>query len=153
MCVAFREQQEKKKAEMATKLYVGNLSYSTTDSDLRTLFGEAGSVTGCDVIIDKFTSKSRGFAFVEMATAEDARNAIELCNGKEFDGRTLVVNEARPRAERPPRESYSDHGDGGGGGGGGGGNRGGGYDNKKRPSGKGSRRGIRNAKRGGDGFW
>ena len=124
---------------MGTKLYVGNLSYDTTDDELRAHFAQAGAVTSCQVILDKFTSKSRGFAFIEMGSNEDAQKAIEQCNNKDFQGRALVVNEARPREERP-------RGGGGGyGGGGGGGN--------KRSSGKGSRRGIRNAKRGGDGFW
>jgi RNA recognition motif-containing protein len=148
---------------MGNRLYVGNLSYNTTEDDLKTLFEEAGAVTKCDVIIDKFTSKSRGFGFVEMATDDDAQKAIDHCNGKEFDGRTLVVNEARPRAERSSGDyggggggggGYSGGGDrgySGGGGGGGGGGRGG--QDKKRASGKGSRRGIRNAKRGGDGYW
>jgi RNA recognition motif-containing protein len=146
---------------MGTKLYVGNLSYDTTDDDLRAHFAEAGVVTSCEVILDKFTSKSRGFAFVEMGSNEDAQKAIEHCNNKDFQGRTLVVNEARPREERP-RGGGGGYGGGGGGGGyggggggggyGGGGGGGGGYGNKK-SSGKGSRRGIRNAKRGGDGFW
>lgn len=128
---------------MATKLYVGNLSYSTTEDDLRALFEEVGAVASCDVILDRFTSKSRGFAFVEMATPEDARNAIEQCHNREFQGRNLVVNEARPREERAPRDF-------GGGGGDPGGGRGAPY--KKGP-GKGSRRGIRNAKRGGQGYY
>jgi RNA recognition motif-containing protein len=136
---------------MASKLYVGNLSYDTTEGDLRTLFEEAGTVTTCDVVIDRFTNRSRGFAFIEMGSQEDAQKAIELCNDKDLQGRNLVVNEARPREDR-------------GGGGGGGGHRefrnsgppgrggaGGGY--TKRSSGKGSRRGSRNAKRGGEEGW
>lgn len=134
---------------MATKLYVGNLSYSTTEDDLRSLFEEVGAVASCDVILDRFTSKSRGFAFVEMATHEDAQNAIAQCHNKEFQGRNLVVNEARPREERGPREGRGGPRDFGGGDSG--------YSSSPPPSrkgsGKGSRRGIRNAKRGGDGFW
>lgn len=126
---------------MGTKLYVGNLSYQTTENDLRSHFEEVGTVQSCDLILDKFTSKSRGFAFVEMGTADEAEAAIRELNGKEFDGRALVINEARPREERGPREGggggYGGHRGGGGGGGGG----------------KGSRRGVRNEKRGGYGGW
>jgi RNA recognition motif-containing protein len=86
---------------MATRLYVGNLSYQTTDSDLRGLFQQAGTVTSCAVITDKFTGKSRGFGFVEMQSAEDGQKAIAQFNGKDFQGRALTVNEARPRDERP----------------------------------------------------
>jgi RNA recognition motif-containing protein len=136
---------------MGTKLYVGNLSYSTTEDDLRTFFEEVGSVASCDVILDRFTSKSRGFAFVEMATHEDAQKAIEECHNKEFQGRNLVVNEARPREERGPREDRGPRDFGGGDGGYG--SRGGGGAPARKSSGKGSRRGIRNAKRGGDGYF
>lgn len=86
---------------MGTRLYVGNLSYNTTEGDLRDLFAQAGEVLSCDLILDKFTSKSRGFAFVEMASQEDANKAIEMYNGQDFQGRNLRVNEARPRDERP----------------------------------------------------
>ncbi|MFH0907868.1 MAG: RNA-binding protein [bacterium] len=103
---------------MGTRLFVGNLSYSSTEDDLRELFKQAGSVVRCELVLDKFTSKSRGFAFVEMGSQDDANKAIAELNGKEVDGRKLTVNEARPREERPPR------GDFGGGGGGGGGGRG-----------------------------
>ncbi len=129
---------------MGKKLYVGNLSYHTTEDDLRSQFEQAGTVTSCDLVLDKFTSKSRGFAFVEMGTDEEAQKAAEMLNGQEVDGRALVVNEARPREERGPR------GGGGYGGGGGGGYGGGGGGGKFR-SGKGSRRGIRNEKR--EGGW
>jgi len=84
---------------MATKLYVGNLSFGTTEGDLRTLFQTCGSVTSCSMIIDKFTGKSRGFAFVEMSSSAEAAKAISDLHGKEFDGRPLTVNEAKPRAE------------------------------------------------------
>lgn len=99
---------------MATKLYVGNLPYSTMEGDLLELFKTVGNVVSCDLIMDKFTNKPRGFAFVQMGTQEEADRAVAELNGKEFQGRTLRVNEARPREDRPPR------GDFGGGGGGGG---------------------------------
>ncbi len=88
---------------MSIKLYVGNLSFSSTEKDLQDLFGGVGNVEHCEVIVDRFTKRSRGFAFVEMATKEDANKAIETLHGKEFQGRTLMVNEARPKTERPPR--------------------------------------------------
>jgi len=103
---------------MATKLYVGNLSFGTTEGDLQNLFSGIGQVTSCSIIIDKFTGKSRGFGFVEMANQAEAQKAISELHGKEFDGRPLTVNEARPREERPRG--------GGGGGFGGGRERGGG---------------------------
>ncbi|MBN1269345.1 MAG: RNA-binding protein [Kiritimatiellae bacterium] len=116
---------------MGTRLYVGNLSYTTPESDLQELFAQAGEVVRCELVLDKYTSKSRGFAFVEMANQEAANKAIELLDGKDFQGRNLKVNEARPREERP-RGGYGGGGDFGGGGGGGrregggGGHRGGG---------------------------
>ena len=103
---------------MATKLYVGNLSFKTTSDDLREHFSQAGTVESASVIEDRETGRSRGFGFVEMATPEDAQAAIEQFNGKDLNGRNLTVNEARPKTDR-----------GGGYGGGGGGrdrNRGGG---------------------------
>lgn len=99
---------------MGTKLFVGNLSFNTSEGDILELFKEAGSVVSCDLIVDKFTNKSRGFAFVQMGSQEEASKAVESFNGRELDGRALTVNEARPREERP-------RGDFGGGGGGGGG--------------------------------
>ncbi len=86
---------------MATKLFVGNLSFNTTEGDVLELFKQAGNVTSCELIVDKFTSKSRGFAFVTMGTQEEANKAIADFNGKELDGRALTVNEARPREDRP----------------------------------------------------
>ncbi|HUK82948.1 MAG TPA: RNA-binding protein [Verrucomicrobiae bacterium] len=86
---------------MATKLFVGNLSFNTTEGDVLDLFKKAGTVTSCELIVDKFTSKSRGFAFVQMGTQEEATKAIAELNGKELDGRALTVNEAKPREERP----------------------------------------------------
>ena len=107
---------------MATKLFVGNLSFNTTEGDLLDLFKQAGNVAKCELIVDKFTNKSRGFAFVEMGSQDEANKAIAQFNGKDFDGRALTVNEARPREERP----RGDFGGGGGGGGFGGGRGGGG---------------------------
>jgi len=86
---------------MATKLFVGNLSFNTTEGDILELFKQAGNVVSCELIMDKFTGKSRGFAFVQMGTQEEANKAIADFNGKEIDGRALTVNEARPREERP----------------------------------------------------
>jgi RNA recognition motif-containing protein len=86
---------------MAKRLFVGNLSFSSTEGDVLDLFKQAGSVTKCDLIVDKFTNKSRGFAFVEMATDAEAASAISKFNGQPFGGRDLVVNEAKPREERP----------------------------------------------------
>ncbi|MFH0953562.1 MAG: RNA-binding protein [Verrucomicrobiota bacterium] len=85
---------------MARKLYIGNLSYETSEGDLRNLFSAVGSVASCEVIMDRFTNKSRGFAFVEMGTDEEAAKAISELNGKDLGGRALVVNEAKPREER-----------------------------------------------------
>ena len=97
---------------MATKLYVGNLSFGTTEGELQQLFESVGPVSSCNLIMDKFTGKSRGFAFVEMSNAADAAKAISEFHGKDVNGRPLTVNEARPREDR-----------GGGGGFGGGGGR------------------------------
>lgn len=94
-----------------SRLFVGNLSYQTTENDLQDYFAQAGAVTSVNLMMDKFTGKSRGFAFVEMANPADATKAVEMLHGKELQGRALTVNIARPREERPPRSS------GGGGGG------------------------------------
>ncbi len=98
------------------KIFVGNLPYSMTDSELQEAFGEHGQVSSANVILDRETGRSRGFGFVEMPDDAEATQAIEKMNGKEYDGRGLTVNEARPREQRG----------GFGGGGGGGGGRGGG---------------------------
>lgn len=111
---------------MATKLYVGNLSFGTTEGDLNKLFASCGTVTSCSMIIDKFTGKSRGFAFVEMSSPSEAAKAISELHGKEFDGRALTVNEAKPREDRPRGGGFGGGGGGGGGGYGGGGRSGGG---------------------------
>ena len=109
---------------MSTKLYVGNLSFDTTEMDLQDHFSTVGTVTEASLMQDKFTGKSRGFAFVTMSSADEAQKAISQFHGQNFQNRALTVNEARPREDRPPggggpRKSF------GGGGGGGGGDRGG----------------------------
>ncbi len=86
---------------MAKKLYVGGLPYSTTDDQLRDAFAEAGSVDSATIIIDKMSGRSKGFGFVEMSSEEEAQKAIDMWNGKDFGGRSLTVNEARPMEERP----------------------------------------------------
>ena len=98
---------------MALKLYVGNLSYTTTEDGLRDLFSEAGGVTSSSVIKDKISGRSRGFGFIEMDTEDAAQKAVEMFNGKEFEGRKLVVNEAQPMTPRPQR-SFDRGGDRGG---------------------------------------
>jgi RNA recognition motif-containing protein len=110
---------------MEYKLYVGNLAYSTTETDLQTLFAQAGAVKTVALIKDRDSGRSKGFAFVEMETQQDMQNAISMLNGKDFQGRDLSVSIARPREERS-----------GGGGGGFGGNRrtGGGYNDRNRNS-------------------
>ena len=105
---------------MGNKLYVGNLSFNTTETDLQDFFAQAGPVTEVMLVQDKFTGKSRGFAFVTMGSDADAQNAITQFHGKPFDGRNLTVNEARPREERPPGGGGGYGGGRGGGGGGGG---------------------------------
>ena len=104
---------------MATKLYVGNLSFEATEDELRNVFAAIGQVVSCDLIMDRFTNKPRGFAFVQMSTQDEANKAVAELNGKDFMGRALRVNEARPQSDRP-RDDF-----GGGGGGGRGGDRGG----------------------------
>ena len=122
---------------MAKKLYVGNLAFQTTSQDLQELFAQAGTVESAQIIEDRDTGQSKGFAFVEMSSEEEAAAAISQFNGKEVGGRMLKVNEARPRENR---------GGGGGGGrgfggnrGGGGGNRGGGYGGNRGGGGGGRR--------------
>jgi RNA recognition motif-containing protein len=117
---------------MATKLYVGNLSFSTTEEELRQAFAEFGSVTSCNVIMDRMTDRPRGFAFVEMASPAEAAKAIEALNNKELGGRALVVNEAKPREDRPRGGGGGGYGGGGGGGGYGGGGGGGGGGRRNR---------------------
>jgi len=92
-----------KQTNMATKLYVGGLAYSTTEATLKDTFATVGTVVSATVIIDKMTNRSKGFGFVEMSSDEEAQKAIAAFNGKELDGRTLTVNEARPMETRAPR--------------------------------------------------
>jgi RNA recognition motif-containing protein len=108
---------------MGKKLYVGNLSYNLRDSDLEDMFAAHGSVQSAQVIMDRDTGRSKGFGFVEMSNDQEAQDAISAMNGKEIDGRSLTVNEARPREEGG---GGGRRGGGGGGGYGGGGGRGGG---------------------------
>jgi RNA recognition motif-containing protein len=105
-----------RRPNVGSKLYVGNLVYSMTDSDLEKMFAEFGSVQSAQVIMDRDTGRSKGFGFVEMSNGTEATAAINAMNGKEIEGRKLTVNEARPKEDRGGR---------GGGGGGGGGGRGG----------------------------
>lgn len=104
------------RVSFVTNIYVGNLAFSATDDDLRNAFEQFGEVAAVNIIVDRETGRSRGFAFVEMADADGAKEAIDNLNGASISGRNITVNEARPRAPRS----------GGGGGGGGGGYRGGG---------------------------
>lgn len=113
---------------MSTKLFVGNLSFKTTENDLQDAFAACGTVVETNIMMDRMTGRPRGFAFVTMSSPEEAEKAIEALHGKDFDGRALTVNVARPREERPggggggggrgPRRDF------GGGGGGRGGDRG-----------------------------
>ena len=90
---------------MGKKLYVGSLSYDTTEDSLKNLFSEAGTVDSASIIMDKFSGRSKGFGFVEMSSDEEAQKAIDTFNGKELDGRNLIVNEARPMKKRSFRDS------------------------------------------------
>ncbi len=91
---------------MAKKLYVGGLPYSTSDEALKEAFTQAGTVASATIITDKMTGRSKGFGFVEMSSDEEAEKAIEMLNGKDFGGRTITVNEARPLEARPPRRNF-----------------------------------------------
>ncbi len=118
----------RKSIDMEAKLYVGNLPYTTVDADLESLFSQAGTVKSAQVIKDRQSGRSKGFAFVEMSSTDEAQNAITMFHGKDFSGRPLTVNLARPREDRP------------GGGGGGGGFRSGGGGGARRPGGGGGDR-------------
>jgi len=122
------------------KLYVGNLPFASTAQDLEALFGQVGTVSVVEIIFDKFTGRSRGFAFVTMASGEEAQQCVEKFHGHEIEGRALAVNIARPREERPP---------GGGGFGGGGGGRGGFGGGR---GGRGGGGGYRGGRGGGGGY-
>jgi RNA recognition motif-containing protein len=111
---------------MTMKLYVGNLAFSTSSQDLQELFAQAGTVESASVVEDRDTGRSRGFGFVEMSSKEEGTAAIEQFNGKEVNGRSLTVNEAKPRENRGGGGGRGGFGGGRGGGGGYGGNRGGG---------------------------
>ncbi len=124
-----------------SKLYVGNLPFASTAQDLEALFGQVGTVSVVEIIFDKFTGRSRGFAFVTMGSGEEAQKAVDKFHGHELDGRALAVNIARPREERAPRSGGF-----GGGGGGGGGERRGGYG-----GGRGGGGGYRGGRGGGGG--
>jgi RNA recognition motif-containing protein len=116
---------------MSNKLFVGNLSFNTTENDLHDAFAAHGTVVEANLMMDRMSGRPRGFGFVTMSTPDEAQKAIEALNGKEIDGRALTVNVARPREERPggggggggrgPRREYGGGGGGGRGGGGGGG--------------------------------
>ena len=88
---------------MAKKLFVGGLSWDTNDDQLKEFFSEIGEVVSANVITDKYSGRSKGFGFVEMATEKEAKEAMEKLNGKEMDGRTIVVDEAKPQAPRDDR--------------------------------------------------
>ncbi len=115
---------------MGKKLYIGNLPYSADDAALQSIFAQAGTVSSATVIFDRATGRSRGFGFVEMANDNEAADAIQKFNGADYDGRPMIVSEAKPEGERPRREGGGGGaggrgGYGGGGGGGRGGDRGG----------------------------
>lgn len=97
---------------MAKRLFVGSLPWSTTNDELKELFSQAGTVAEATVVIDRQTGRSKGFGFVEMSSDEEAMKAIETFNGKEFGGRNLVVNEARPMEPRAPRSGGFNRGGG-----------------------------------------
>jgi cold-inducible RNA-binding protein len=117
---------------MGNKLYVGNLPFNTTENELQELFAQAGTVQEVMLMQDKFTGKSRGFAFVTMGSDQDAQNAISKFNGHTLENRALTVNEARPREPRPAGGERGYGGGGGGGYGGGGGRRGNGGQRRDR---------------------
>src|SRR3954466_15134843 len=110
---------------MGSKLYVGNLSYNVTSSELEQLFGQHGTVQSAEVIQDRDTGRSKGFGFVQMGSDDEAKAAIAALNGQQQDGRALTVNEAKPREDRGGGGGGGGRGGRGGGGGGGGGGRGG----------------------------
>jgi RNA recognition motif-containing protein len=123
---------------MNSKLFVGNLSFNTTENELQDMFAACGAVSDVNLITDRMSGRSKGFAFVTMGTPEEAQNAISTLNGKDVNGRAINVSEARPREERPDR---------GFGGGGGGGGRGGGRGGYDRGGGGGGRGGGRDYSR------
>lgn len=116
-----------KETTMGNKLYVGNLSFKTSEEDLKELFSQAGEVTSVKIITDTYSGQSRGFGFVEMSNDDEAQKAISLFNGKDHMGRALTVNEAKPQQKREGGGGGGGRGGYGGGGGGRGGGGGGGY--------------------------
>ncbi len=134
---------------MATKLYVGNLTYQMTDQELHDLFAEAGNVSSAQVVNDRYTGQSRGFGFVEMASEDEAQQAIAAINGRNVGGRALVVNESRPREGGGGGGNRGGDRSSGGGGYGGGDRSGGGYGGGDRGGGRGG--GGRGGDRGGYG--
>ncbi len=95
---------------MGRKLYVGGLSYNTTEAGLENLFAQAGQVDSARIITDRDTGRAKGFGFVEMSNDDEASRAISMFNGTDFEGRNITVNEARPQTERPQRGGYSQGG-------------------------------------------
>jgi len=95
---------------MTSKLYIGSLSFDTVEDSLKDLFSEAGKVESVSIITDKFSGRSKGFGFVEMSSEEEAKKAIEMFNGKELDGRNIVVDEAKPMQKRPFKKFSDDRG-------------------------------------------
>jgi RNA recognition motif-containing protein len=94
-----------------SRLFVGNLAYQTLENDLQEYFSQAGVVSSVNLMLDRFTGKSRGFAFIEYSSSDDANKAVEMFHNKEFQGRTLTVNIARPKEERGPRTGGGYRGD------------------------------------------
>jgi len=99
---------------MAKKLYVGSLSYNVDNEQLKEFFSQAGNVESANVVVDRMSGRSRGFGFVEMASDDEAKTAIDTLNGQELDGRAIVVNEAKPMSDRPRRGGFNKGGGGGG---------------------------------------
>ena len=93
---------------MTNKVYVGSLSYDTTEDSLKEFFSQAGAVESVSIVMDKFSGRSKGFAFVEMSSEEEAKKAIEMFNGKELDGRNIIVDIARPMTEKPFKKFSGD---------------------------------------------
>lgn len=138
---------------MGNKLYVGNLPYEVRDSDLEQAFGQFGQVSSAKVMMDRETGRSKGFGFVEMGNDQEAQAAITGMNGQSMGGRSVVVNEARPMENRPPRSGGGGFGGGGGGGyGGGGGGYGGGGGGRREGGGGGYGGGGGGRREGGGGY-
>ena len=134
------------------KLYVGNLPFASTAQDLEALFGQVGTVSVVEIIFDKFTGRSRGFAFVTMGSGEEAQAGVDKFHGHQIEGRALAVNIARPREERAPRSGGFGGGGGGYGGGGGGGRGGYGGGGRGGRGGRGGGGGYRGDRGGGGGY-